>query len=547
MISFHHVSYTYPQCSIPAITDVSLTIQPGEFALIIGESGSGKSTLLRAMNGLVPHFTGGRITGQVIVNGLDTVATGPQSLSRQVGFVWQNPEAQAVLDRVEPEIAFGLENAAIPRLEMQRRVTEVLEWLDLSALRDRPIATLSGGERQRVAIASALVLRPRILVLDEPTSQLDPASACEVLDALSRLHEALGITIVLAEHRLERVLGQADRLVVLERGRVTHNGVPQEVLPYLAHVPPVVELGRKLGWQPVPLTVPEAKKYVGKPDFLEKPGFLAQTPRPQPLLTVSNLSYQYGDKVALQDVSFQVGTGELVAIMGANGSGKTTLLKNLVGLLRPQTGTVRLDNVSLQGKSVAAICRQMAYLPQNPDDLLFAETVTAELELTLHNHNLPFNNQYTNTPITQLLKQLGLSPFANHYPRDLSVGQRQRVALGAITVTRPRLILLDEPTRGLDYQTKQNLLALWRKWLAQGMGILLVTHDVELVAQIAHYVILLQRGRVLADGHPAHIMPQHPTFAPQIAQLFPTSGWLTPADVPLTVWQGVEKLAHTNR
>lgn len=542
MITFQHVSYTYPQRSTPAITDVSLTIQPGEFALIVGESGSGKSTLLRAINGLVPHFTGGRITGQVVVNGLDTVVTGPQPLSRQVGFVWQNPEAQAVLDRVEPEIAFGLENAAIPRPEMQKRVAEVLEWLELTTLRDRPMATLSGGERQRVAIASALVLRPRILVLDEPTSQLDPASACEVLDALSRLHETLGITIVLAEHRLERVLGQANRLVVLERGRVTHNGTPQEVLPYLAQVPPVVELGRKLGWQPVPLTVLEAKKYLEKPGFSEKPDFLTQTPRPHPLLTVSHLSYQYGDKVALQDVSFQVGAGELVAIMGANGSGKTTLLKNLVGLLRPQTGAVRLDDVSLQGKSVADICRQMAYLPQNPDDLLFAETVTAELELTLHNHNLSSNNQYTNTPITKLLDQLGLTPFATYYPRDLSVGQRQRVALGAVTVTRPRLILLDEPTRGLDYQTKQNLIALWQEWLAQGMGILLVTHDVELVARIAHHVILLQRGRILADGHPAHVMPQHPTFAPQIAQLFPNSGWLTPADVPLTAWQS----GHTN-
>lgn len=533
MITFQHVSYTYPQRSTPALTDVSLTIQPSEFALIIGESGSGKSTLLRAINGLVPHFTGGRVTGQVVVNGLDTVTTGPQALSRQVGFVWQNPEAQAVLDRVESEIAFGLENAAIPRPEMQKRVAEVLAWLDLTALRDRLMSTLSGGERQRVAIAAALVLRPRILVLDEPTSQLDPASACEVLDALSRLHEALGITIVLAEHRLERVLGQANRVVVLEGGRVTHNGMPQEVLPYLTQVPPVVELGRKLGWQPVPLTVPEAKKYLEKSGFSEKPDFLTQTPRPHPLLTVFNLSYQYGDKVALQDVSFQVGAGELVAIMGANGSGKTTLLKNLVGLLRPQTGAVSLDGVSLQGKSVADICRHMAYLPQNPDDLLFAETVTAELALTLHNHNLSFNNQDTNTPVTQLLKQLGLTPFANHYPRDLSVGQRQRVALGAVTVTRPRLILLDEPTRGLDYQTKQNLITLWQEWLAQGVAILLVTHDVELVAQIAQHVILLQRGRVLAAGHPTHVMPQYPTFAPQIAQLFPTSGWLIPADVPL--------------
>ncbi len=255
MITFHHVSYTYPNRDEPALRDISLSIQPGEFVLVAGESGSGKSTLLRTLNGLVPHFTGGKISGKLVVDGLETIQTGPQQLSRRVGFVWQNPEAQAVLDRVEPEIAFGLENAALPPAEMRERVAQVMAWLELTPLRDRLITTLSGGERQRVAIAAALALRPHILVLDEPTSQLDPASACEVLDALTRLHEQLGLTVVLAEHRLERVLGQVDRMVVLERGRVTHDGPPRDILPHLSHVPPVVELGRKLGWEPLPLTV----------------------------------------------------------------------------------------------------------------------------------------------------------------------------------------------------------------------------------------------------------------------------------------------------
>lgn len=532
MITFHHLNYTYPRRPEPALTDISLTIQPGEFVLLVGESGSGKSTLLRAINGLVPHFTGGRISGQVLVNGLDTVKVGPQLLSHQVGFVWQNPEAQAVLDRVEPEIAFGMENAAIPRPEMQARMSEVLAWLELTPLRDRPLKTLSGGERQRVAIASALALRPRILVLDEPTSQLDPASACEVLDAITRLREHLGLTIILAEHRLERVVGQVDRVIVLERGRVTHDDLPQHVLPCLAHVPPVVELGRKLGWQPLPLTVAEAREQVQKPGFSEKQGF-SRPARPQPLLRISQLSYGYNETPALNNLSFQVGAGELVAVMGANGSGKTTMLKNVVGLLRPQSGDIRLADESLAGKPVAEICRQVAYLPQNPDDLLFAETVQAELEQTLHNHGLFTNNQYTDTPITHLLDQLGLSHVTQQYPRDLSVGQRQRVALGAVMVTRPRLLLLDEPTRGLDYQAKQNLKQLWSDWLAQGMGLLLVTHDVELVAQIAHYVILLQNGEVLAEGHPAEVLPHYPAFAPQMTQLFPHTGWLTPDDVPM--------------
>jgi len=529
MITFHHVSYTYPHRDEPALRDVTLSIQPGEFVLVAGESGSGKSTLLRTLNGLVPHFTGGKISGKLIVDGLDTIQSGPQQLSRRVGFVWQNPEAQAVLERVEPEIAFGLENAALPPAEMRERVAQVMAWLELTPLRDRLISTLSGGERQRVAIAAALALRPHILVLDEPTSQLDPASACEVLDALTRLHEQLGLTVVLAEHRLERVLGQVDRMVVLEHGRVTHDGPPRDVLPHLSQVPPVVELGLQLGWEPLPLTVIEAKAHLTAltpaPSLEGRGGW--ERARPQPVLTVSQLSYRYNDKPAVQDVSFQVGAGELVALMGANGSGKTTLLKSVVGLLRPQTGEVTLAGVSLKGKPVAEICRQMAYLPQNPDDLLFAESVTGELELTLQNHR----QEDAAATIEPLLRQLGLEAVAGQYPRDLSVGQRQRVALAAVTVTRPRLLLLDEPTRGLDYQTKQNLVDLWREWLAEGMGILLVTHDVELVAQMAHHVILLQNGHILAEGHPRNVLPHYPTFAPQIAHLFPHHGWLTPVDV----------------
>lgn len=532
MITFRHVSYTYPNRSEPALREISLVIQPGEFVLLCGESGSGKSTLLRAINGLVPHFTGGRIAGQVIVNGLDTVKVGPQQLSRQVGFVWQNPEAQAVLDRVEPEIAFGLENAALPRPEMQQRVAEVLAGLALTPLRDRPLKTLSGGERQRVAIASALALRPQILVLDEPTSQLDPASAQELLDALARLREQLGLTVILAEHRLERVVGQVDRMVVLDRGRVIYDGLPQDVLPHLAHVPPVVALGRQLGWHPLPLTVATAQERM--PTFpLVVPLAERREPkeRPQPALTIAQLTYSYKDKIALRDVSLQVGAGELVAIMGANGSGKTTLLKNMVGLLRPRSGSIRLDGVSLIDKPVAEICRQLAYLPQNPDDLLFAETVADELAQTLSNHALSPHHQSPPIPMTNLLEQLGLSSVAHLYPRDLSVGQRQRVALGAVTVTRPRFLLLDEPTRGLDNQAKQNLLSLWDEWLKQGMGILLVTHDVELVAQMAHHVILLHQGSVMDAGPPADVLPRHSTFAPQMAHLFPHYHWLTVKDV----------------
>ena len=234
----------------------------GDFVLVTGASGSGKSTLLRCLNGLVPHFSGGVIGGRVTVNGLDVVARGPHALSRHVGFVLQNPEAQAVLEQVEAEIAFGLENAAVPPAEMRLRLEEVLDLLGLTALRDRPLVSLSGGERQRVAIAAVLALRPQILALDEPTSQLDPQSAEEVLQTLVRLNEDLGLTIVLAEHRLERVLPYADRLVYLEDGRMVVDGPVREAIRQTPLAPPLVQLGRALGWQPLPLTVKEGRRFV---------------------------------------------------------------------------------------------------------------------------------------------------------------------------------------------------------------------------------------------------------------------------------------------
>jgi energy-coupling factor transporter ATP-binding protein EcfA2 len=261
MIELSHISYFYPNTSTAALEDITLTIEPGEFVLLVGESGAGKSTLLRLFNGLVPHFSGGRLRGTAVVNGHDVVQSGPQHLSQEVGFVHQSPEAQAVLDSVEPEIAFALENAGLPPDEMRLRVEEVLDLLDLTPLRQRPLVTLSGGERQRVAIAAALALRPSILVLDEPTSQLDPKSAEDVLQALVRLNEDLGLTVVLAEHRLERVLRYVDRIVYVNHGRVAADGQPQEVLDQLPIVPPLVELAQKLNWQPYPLTIKAGRRY----------------------------------------------------------------------------------------------------------------------------------------------------------------------------------------------------------------------------------------------------------------------------------------------
>ena len=544
MININELTYTYPNSNRPALRQVSWQVAGGDFVLVTGASGSGKSTLLRCLNGLVPHFSGGVIGGRVTVNGLDVVARGPHALSRHVGFVLQNPEAQAVLEQVEAEIAFGLENAAVPPAEMRLRLEEVLDLLGLTALRDRPLVSLSGGERQRVAIAAVLALRPQILALDEPTSQLDPQSAEEVLQALVRLNEDLGLTIVLAEHRLERVLPYADRLVYLEDGRMVVDGPVREAIQQTPLAPPLVQLGRALGWQPLPLTVKEGRRFVQaegqgsrgageqgtksdrrSPRRSPAPLSNRRLPTPAPL-HADDLHFAYNGVAVLNGVSLELRPGEVVALMGRNGSGKSTLLKCLVGLLTPQSGEVRVNGRSNQGRDVADICREVAYLPQNPDDLLFAESVAEELSMTLQNHGLAQRNG-----VAQLLDRLDLAQVAAAYPRDLSVGQRQRVALGAVTITEPKLLLLDEPTRGLDYRVKEKLVAIWRRWLAEGMGLLLVTHDVELVARVADRVLILSQGEILADGKPAEILGASPLFAPQMARLFPGSGWLTVEDV----------------
>lgn len=533
MITFDRLSYTYPDAARPALDDISLRIEEGAFALLMGPSGAGKSTLLRAINGLVPHFSGGRYRGRVVVDGLEPVHATPQTMSRRVGFVFQNPEAQFVVDRVEDEIAFALENAALPRQEMRVRVEETLDLLDLAPLRDRPLVTLSGGEQQRVAIAAALALRPRILVLDEPTSQLDPKSAEDVLKALVRLNEDLGLTVVLSEHRLERVLRYCDQLIALRADGTLHAaGDPEQVLDEVALTPPLVTVAKALDWRPRPLTVKDGRRFARRVDIPSRPP--TQTPaRPTPdapgeALRVEDLRFSYGGARALDGVSLAVAPGELVALMGRNGSGKSTLFNCIVGLLRPERGRVEVDGQSVVGEQTADICRRVGYLPQNPDALLFADTVREELLITLANHGLAESS--APVPLEELLGTLGLAAERDAYPRDLSVGQRQRVALGAVTVTRPHLLLLDEPTRGLDYPAKRTLVALLRRWQAAGAAVVLSTHDVELAAQAADRVIILSQGQVIAEGPPATVLGASPLFAPQVSRLFPESGWLTAED-----------------
>lgn len=534
MIRFQSVSFTYPEAHQPAIQGIDLHIPRGEFVLLSGVSGSGKSTLLRCINGLVPYFSGGVIQGQIQVAGISPLEAGPKAMSQVVGFVFQDPETQFVYERVEDDIAFSLENSALPSVEMRRRVEWVLDLLQLREYRKRRLATLSGGERQRVAIAAGLVRHPQVMVFDEPTSQLDPQSSEQVLQTILQLHRELELTIVLSEHRLERVLPYVDRIVHLEMGQPgVISGPPQTVLKQIDHTPPLISLAKTLDWQPLPLSLDQARQFAREARTNSRrlplpstrnpsPGQALRSPH-TPVMQICDLEVDIGKTNVLRSVSLEIYPGEILAIIGANGVGKTTLLRSLVGLQKPARGQITLDGKPIHGLNPATICQQIGYLPQDPNALLFSDSVRAEMLLTLKNHQLS-QHQY---PTDALLEELGILPLAEAYPRDLSVGERQRAALAAILVTLPKVILLDEPTRGLDYLCKQQLTRLFSGWREAGRAVVIVTHDVELVAQIADRVALMVDGAIKTQAQPAEVMQNHPEYASQVARLFPNTSWVT--------------------
>ena len=527
MITLRGLTYTYPGAVRPVLEAVDLTVPAGAFVLVTGASGSGKSTLLRALNGLVPHFSGGAISGVLQVAARNPLQLGPRGMSACVGCVFQDPESQFVFDSVEAELAFAMENHAVPRLLMERRIDAVLDRLGMGHLRGRRISTLSGGEKQRVALASALTLEPQILVLDEPTSQLDPEGAEQVLSLLARLNQDQGITVVLSEHRVERVLPHADLLIHLPGDGTLISGSPREVLPHTDQAPPLVQLGVELGWTPLPLSVHEARSHAAGHALATSSHtrVRAVTSDAPDAITANGLSYAYGEHVALSDANLRVRQGEIVALMGANGSCKTTLLRLLVGLLRPIRGDLYIRGQDARHLTLEERIRTLGYVPQNPNALLFAETVADELAFTRRSHGLS-----PDLP-EGLLEALGIESLLDQYPRDLSVGERQRVALGAILAAEPEIVLLDEPTRGVDRAQKEAFMRYLAREREEGRTLLVATHDVELVAESMDRIVLLAEGSVCDDGPTCDVMARHPDYCSQIGRVFDDGRLLTVRDV----------------
>jgi energy-coupling factor transporter ATP-binding protein EcfA2 len=524
VIRFDRVSFSYPNAATPTLHDVHLEIPEGELCLVVGRTGSGKSTLLRAVNGLVPHFSGGTLTGHVTVDGRDTRDHPPRELADVVGFVGQDPDAGFVTDTVEDELAYAMENLGLAPATMRRRVEDVLDLLGLAELRGRALSTLSAGQQQRVAVGSVLTAHPRVLVLDEPTSALDPPAAEEVLAALQRLVHDLGLTVLLAEHRLERVVQYADRLVLVD-GTTVVAGTPREVLAEAPVAPPVVQLGRLAGWSPLPLSVRDARRAATAlpPLTPADPPDHAAAPAAT-VASTDKLSARYGDLVALRDVTLDLRAGEVTALMGRNGAGKTTLLAHLVGLRKPYAGRVTVGGRAPYGRSGRELARVVGLVPQDPGRLLYAETVADECHAADREAGLPHGTT------ARVLDRLAPWVPADRHPSDLSEGERLALALAVVLGGEPPLVLLDEPTRGLDYAAKTRLVPLLRDLARRGHAVLLSTHDVELVAELADRTVVMAEGEVVADGPTREVVRQSPAFAPQVNKVL-GGGWLTVSEV----------------
>ena len=549
-IKIENLNYSYPETGKKALENINLTVPQGQFILIVGGSGSGKSTLIRAMAGLVPDFYGGTYSGKVEIDHEEIGSYDRRRLVQKVGMVFQDPESQLVMTDAEQEIAFGLENLELPNNLMKRRIMEVTSALSLSSYKSSFIPELSGGQKQKVALASVLAMHPDILLLDEPTSQLDPIAGEEILTMVRRLNEENGITIILTEQKLERCFHFADRIIAMENGKIVQdstnvnaiaNWSVRENKPF---IPPLSRLFANIHYPEIPVTVKEGRDLIKKEFLLDelketntydygKDEVKDKSPEDS-IVDIDSLWFTYpnGSEI-LKNISMELAPKSFTVIMGENGCGKTTLLKNINSLLKPGRGHVRILGQDTKKSTVEELSFKVGYLSQDPNDYLFLPTVREEVNFTLNNLGLDDDGI-----VDEILEKLDIDKFDDCNPRDLSAGERQRVALASVLVTRPKLLLLDEPTRGLDYELKENLGEILLKLKDEGTTILMIAHDVEFAAEYSDDIILMDDGIIVEKGSKYDLLSNSTFYSPQISRLFHNY-----RDKVITVKQGEDVLS----
>lgn len=508
LIEIDNLTFTYGSRTAPTITAITLTVEEGEFVLVTGRTGCGKSTLLKALNGLIPHESGGTMTGCVRLCGRDTRDLTVQELSRSVGLVFQNPEDQIFATRVYDEVAFVLENAGMDPEVVTSRVEETLRDVGLAGKENDSVHTLSGGQKQRLALAAVLAARPRAIVLDEPISQVDPQGASELLHLLVRLNRETGITVVVVEHRLQEVAAVCGRVVLMEAGRIVWDGAtadlmsrPQILQDKGLRLPQSVEVCLGLNLLPPATSIRGAISRIStafpdlNPEAVAEPAAAATQQEGEVLISLKDVYFRYRDQGAdvLDGVSLTVRKGEIVAVMGANGAGKSTLLQLLNGLLAPRSGEVRV-----LGSRPRADRGAVGQVMQNPDLMLFCPTVEREIAFGAADRLM----------VADLLAKLGLEALAGDFPLALSRGQRLRVALAAVLACRPAVLLLDEPTTGQDYAHIGAIAGLAGDFAAAGGAVVFCTHDAEIAAGYATRILVMKDGRLILDGGPRQVFAQ---------------------------------------
>lgn len=510
IIAARNLTYRYRQEDPrPVLDAIDLDIAPGDYLLITGRSGSGKSTLCRTFNGLIPHFYGGLLEGDVFVDGRSIRRTPVADLFDRVAMAFQNPDAQLFCRSVEQEIVFGLESLGLPPQAIEERLEAALDAVGIDGLRHQAPQNLSGGEKHLVLIAALLALRPRVLVLDEPFANLDPVNVMRIRGLLRKLH-ADGCGIVVCEHRLSRAVPDATRMVVIHRGRVAADGDPHPVLAradaaWGLEPPLAMRLGTALGLDPTPRTIEDlgsAPPRIGLIEELEPPLPVATVkPGRKPLLKVDHLCCRIAGRPLLEDIGFSLHPGECLAVVGSNGAGKTTLLRHLMGLQRPDKGCIRIDDRDIRPMPVSDLAGKVGLAFQNPDNQFFRFSVEQEIQV-----GPQALGRLDAEWIAELMTLFQLETYRSKAPYRLSGGEKKRVAFASALAARPKVLALDEPTAGQDFEFRRNLRMFLHRMQARGQAIIIVTHDLTFAERTAGRWLLMAGGRLLADGSPERIM-----------------------------------------
>jgi energy-coupling factor transport system ATP-binding protein len=534
LVEIRDLSFSYPEEPEPVLRNVNLTIYPEEMIVLAGPSGCGKSTLCRHLNGIIPHLSAGIIqSGQVLIQGVDIASTPVHELASRVGMVHQNPDSQIVCLEVKEELAFGPENIGLNHDEIVDRVHQAIDWVQLHNVADSLTFECSGGQKQRVAIGSSLALLPNLLVMDEPTTDLDPVGARDVIATINTLRERLGLTFLIVEHDLDEIIELATRLIIMDSGRIVFDGPPAELLndhyeqlqAIGLRIPQHIEISRRLATQQGKergFSIRRRDAARAFASWIEKNPSLPASPQVDsnldpnesmdseaPAVELENVSFSYNpSQEVIKKVNLRIFKGEFVALVGANGSGKSTLARLIIGLLKPQEGDISVLGFNPKKDSVEQITQRAGYLFQNPDSQLFNTSVESEVAFGMRIKNMPQGE--TDQRVAETLALLELEKHRERHPFALSRGERQRLALATVLVTDPDFIILDEPTTGQDRRMLDNLLGLMRSWIERKRAtVLMIAHDMDLVCQHARRTIVMAQGGIVADGPTAEVFHQN--------------------------------------